>query len=170
MQANLEGQLALTEKLKFERNAFANKLEAREKDAEKLESQLVATRKKFDKVNDEYDHLESYVKKYTADEGELVLPEPGLGFPAWWLAVGALLIGLMGCAAGYAFGRREDGFVPETNTGQPSASPAMTDSAFENEIRSSSDAAAKEKVTALGGDDIALTIDGDDSPAPPPKK
>ena len=172
MQANLEGQLALAEKLKFERNSVSAKLDAREKDAAKLESQLIGTRKKLDKVTDEYKEFQSKIKELTGDDGEIVLPEPGLGFPTWWLGVGGLLVGLLGMAAGYAFGRREDPYerldrepTPPTQMEQMT-NPTSTDTAFEKAV----DRPINEAQPAADRENVSLTIDGNDPPTRPRKK
>jgi hypothetical protein len=156
MQANLEGQLALANKLKFERNSAAAQLDAKTRSAEKLESRLAATRSLYDDANKKYKTLESKVT-----DGELILEEPATGtltMPWWWLVIGSFVVGLLGCALGYALSRREDHydrFEPAPKNNPSSENPGVRDSAFEPQDDPPASGAAQ---PAEGN--IPLTIDG----------
>jgi proteasome lid subunit RPN8/RPN11 len=160
MQANLEGQLALAERLKFERNSATAQLDAKTKIAEKLQSQLTGTRDLYDEVSNKYTALEGRVAKMVED-GEISLEEPATGLLSmrwWWLVIGAFVVGLLGCALGYALARREgvdDRFEPELKNSPRNEDGGVRDSAFE-----SRDEPPGKVASPTPESNITLTIDG----------
>ena len=93
MQANNEGQLALAEKLKSERNSAVAQLDAKTKLANKLESQLIGTRDLYDDVSKKYKTLDSKMADMLED-GKATPEEPAFGRLSvawWWLVIGSFL-------------------------------------------------------------------------------
>ena len=112
LAANLDGQMALAEKLEMEKNQALIQLQLKTNDSEKLESQLVRKR-------DELEIAEATIKslkKSETEEGEEGEEgsEASLPFHWSWLAIGGLVTALLGSALGYAMGRREE---PQISTG-----------------------------------------------------
>lgn len=160
MQANLEGQLALGEKLKLERNSAVNQSDQSSLIAEKLESQLVATRDLYKKASDE----NATLKKQLANNGDdpTTLEEPVSGVVSlrwWWLAIGAFVVGVLGCALGFVIAGRDDTLdqiEPTPKQNLPAENPGNRDSAFESQDQPPNQAPVAES-------NIPLSIEGNEN-------
>lgn len=159
MQANLEGQLALSEKLRMERDRAESRLESQTEHAEKLESQLVTTR---GSLVDARAQLKELGAESLADgEGGTTANTPFGIFtvPWWWLVIGAAVVGLLGSALGYALGRRENPLddAPERNP-----------QAYDQEGNfGNQDLAFEENAPVVAGESqkVTVNIDGNESEA-----
>ena len=108
LAANLDGQMALAEKLDLEKQQALIELQLKTNDSEKLKSQLVKSRGQLELAAARIKSLEGE----SADDGD---SEDGVdakgttGGLHWsWLAIGGLVTMLLGSALGYALGRQED--------------------------------------------------------------
>ncbi len=126
MQSNLEGQLALAEKLQFEKEQALSALQLKTNDSLKIESQLVETRKDLQTANQQIQTLKSSLD--TTAENKVV---PKATLPdSWWLAgIGAFAMTLVGSGIGYLLALRR---VAESDSLAP-ASPPGRDNYHENE-------------------------------------
>jgi hypothetical protein len=161
MQANLEGQLALADQLKTERNRALNQLAEKSNHAEKLESQLVAARTKS---QESQSRLEKLLADAIADGQNEEVATPRFAIAWWWLMIGSIVVGLLGTALGYSLAQREDRSqgsgqqdAPDASAFEASENFENQDLAFENKNKTPAASSDQEKVT--------LNIDGDDSDA-----
>ena len=105
MQANLEGQLALSEKLQFEKTQTQAQLQMQVNDSKKIESQLVRTRESLTKADEKIETLSEDLETLRDEEGGSMA---NITTPWWWLVIGSLVVGLLGSALGYSLARKED--------------------------------------------------------------
>ena len=162
MQANLEGQLALADQLKTERNRALNQLAEKSNHAEKLESQLVAARTKS---QESQSRLEKLLADTIANGQNVEVATPGrFAIAWWWLAIGSIVVGLLGTALGYSLARREDRFEESNKQAAKGASAFEASENFENQDLAFQN---KNKTPAATSDQekVTLNIDGDDSDA-----
>lgn len=157
LQTNLEGQLALTNQLKRERNSAQSQLDAVTSRSEKLESQLVATRSS---LRDSESALKQLQSAGSLDGENSDKPFGQFEVAWWWLAIGSVVVGLLGCALGYALGRREEEPVDDPRSQEAAgfgsdADADATDRAFQD----------PGSTPTSGGPprEASLTIDGTES-------
>ena len=105
MQSNLEGQLALTNQLKYKVGDTEKRLKAKTEKSEKFESQLVKTR---GLLSDAKDKVESLKEDLEAAGGTESGSSANINAPWWWLVLGSVVIGLLGSALGYSLARKDD--------------------------------------------------------------
>ncbi|MFK7766925.1 MAG: Mov34/MPN/PAD-1 family protein [Mariniblastus sp.] len=176
MQANLDGQLALAEKLQYQRNDFANQLEAKAAAATKLESQLVNNREALAKTEESLKDVKSKLDQAVNADGSPVAG--ALNIHWWMLAVGAGIVGFLGTALGYILGKRNDAddFVDDHSRkdfgdADKFLASENRDSAFGSDVepaasRSVSETVSTETANAVNAEkltskNVSLTIDGD---------
>lgn len=102
--ANLEGQMALVSQLRSERDEVMNRLNDQSTDNEKLEIQLVTTRKK---LGDSQDRVDRLTRQLDGGESAAVGSTWMVTLAWWWLLIAALLVGGVGTGLGVAVGRRD---------------------------------------------------------------
>ena len=109
MLANLEGQMALVEKLQFEQKSALVQVDRKTKEATGLQTQLALTQAKLDEAVVKYKTLAEQASEPEEETGEPTSSFAGnLNLPWWWLAIGSIVVGLFGSALGYAFRRNDD--------------------------------------------------------------
>lgn len=124
MQANLEGQLALSEKLAGERNKALSELEDRTILGKKLEKQLFEARTELKESGEKIAEFEK--------DGAALIPPGSIAMPWWWIAIGALVTTVLGGALGFAMGRKEGDYdYPAEQPPSDKANFAAEETVFE---------------------------------------
>ncbi|MFT5300391.1 MAG: proteasome lid subunit RPN8/RPN11 [Mariniblastus sp.] len=132
MVANLEGQMALADKLKFERNSVVAELDANAKTSAQLKSQLVTTRDSLAQATKRNQELEEGKLGEAGDEES---DEEGSksvlgGSGKWiWLGLSGLAVALMGAALGFVVGKREETFESTATPSSGEFSPGNVEEA-----------------------------------------
>lgn len=118
MQANLEGQMALTEKLSEESALAASELKKVQVNSKRLERQLVERRSELEEAESEHEAL---LNRITENEDGTISVAPA-GVPWLWAVLGGIVALLAGLAFGFSVGRKE-GDMPsqqfEPNSDRP---------------------------------------------------
>jgi proteasome lid subunit RPN8/RPN11 len=148
LQGNLEGQLALSRELRREQENTLVALDDKAKDAALLENQLVATRERLRDTETEMKNLLGESEGAVGSDGKLSLPW-------WWLAIGSVLVALVGAALGFSVGRREEPAYDRRESdsdAMPGASQFHDEKSFETNSPA---------VTVVEREGVALKIDSD---------
>ena len=184
MEANLDGQLALAEKLVFQRDRYSQKLEEKAEelekkaeDATKLESQLVASRQALGDTKETLSKAKTQLAELTGDEegdGKKVADTSGITLPWWYLVIGTGVIGFLGTAGGFMFGKRSDGGFDDIERGdslgglrqeEKFSETVNRDSAFGTDAEAVQEVeqAASETAADAMQENVSLTIDGNET-------